>query len=300
MSALSEILRHIHLQGSVYFNACFCSPWGLDIKTSDKAFFHIIERGQCWLHIDSLEQPIPLVGGDILILPHSASHQISDQPNGKCLPGEQTVKNIMENNNPFAGEHDNFNIICGYFEFEKDSQLPFINALPEMIHLKQQHRHQFSWLDMVLKLVVAETSMTQPGKGVLIDRITEVLFIQVIRAYIQSNHQEDSFLAALNDKHMSRVLTAMHKAPEQNWSLESLAKEAGMSRSIFANKFHSMIGMTPMKYLLHCRMQLAKTQIQQGRKSLFNIAEQVGYTSDSAFKRAFKRFFDKTPASYRK
>jgi AraC-like DNA-binding protein len=300
MDALSDILRNIHLQGSVYFNSCFCSPWGLDIADTERASFHIIERGQCWLQMESLPEPVPLVGGDILILPHSARHQISDQPDTTCLSGKETVERIVDGHNPFVGDLENFNIVCGYFEFEKDGQKPFIDALPDMIHLNQQHRHQFSWLDTALKLVVSETSMNQPGKGVLTDRITEVLFIQVIRAYMQLNNQSDNFLAALKDKQLSIALTAMHQFPEKNWTLESLALEAGMSRSIFANRFHSLVGMTPMKSLLNCRMQLAKQHIEHSSDSLFNIAEQVGYTSDSAFKKAFKRFFDRTPASFRK
>ena len=300
MDALSDILRNIHLEGSVYFNSCFCSPWGLDISETNRASFHIIERGQCWLQMDNLAEPVPLVGGDILILPHSSRHQISDQPDTTCLPGKETVESIVAGNNPFIGDQDTFHIVCGYFEFEKDTQRPFIDALPDIIHLNQQHRHQFSWLDTALKLIVSEASMNQPGKGVLIDRITEVLFIQVIRAYIQLNNQSDNFLAALQDKHISKALTALHQAPEKNWTLESLASEAGMSRSIFANRFHHLVGMTPMKYLLNCRMQLAKQQIERSSDSLFNIAEQVGYTSDSAFKKAFKRFFDKTPASFRR
>ena len=169
-----------------------------------------------------------------------------------------------------------------------------------MILLNQQHRHQFSWLDTALKLVVSETSMSQPGKGVLIDRITEVLFIQVIRAYMQLNNQSDNFLAALKDKQLSMALTAMHQHPEKNWTLELLASEAGMSRCIFASRFHTLVGMTPMKYLLNCRMQRAKEHIERSSDSLFTIAEQVGYTSDSAFKKAFKRFFNRTPASFRK
>lgn len=300
MDALSDILRNIHLQGSVYFNSCFCSPWGLNIPETNQASFHIIERGQCWLQMESLPEPLPLVAGDILILPHSARHQISDHPDTSCLPGQKTVESIVNGKNPFAGDQENFNIVCGYFKFEKDTQNPFINALPDIILLNQQHRHKFSWLDTVLKLVVSESSMEQPGKNALVDRVTEILFIQVIRAYIQLNEQNDNFLAALKDKQISLALVAMHKVPEKNWTLASLALEVGMSRSIFANRFHNLVGITPMKYLLNCRMQLAKKYIEQSSDSLFNIAEQVGYTSDSAFKKAFKRFFDKTPASFRK
>lgn len=300
MDTLSSILKNIHLNGSVYFNTCFSSPWGLDIPKLSKASFHIVERGQCWLQTPSLDEPLPLVGGDILILPHGAKHQISNQPDSACLPGVETVENIIQNENPFVSNKDNFNIICGYFEFEKNTQNALISALPNIIHLNQQHRHQFSWLDSALKLIVSESGTNELGKDALINRITEVLFIQVIRAYIQINNQNDNYLAALKDKNISMALAALHNYPERNWTLGSLASEAGMSRSIFSNRFHSLVGTTPMKYLLNCRMHLAKQTIEQTSNSLFTISEQVGYTSDSAFKKAFKRFYNRTPASFRK
>jgi AraC-like DNA-binding protein len=299
MDVLSDILRTIHLEGSVYFSTCFCSPWGLAIEQTEKASFHIIERGQCWLQMDSLPEPKPLVGGDILILPHGSKHQISDQPSSKCLNGQAAVQRIISGDNPFIGAENNFNIVCGYFSFEQDSQQTFLRALPEIIHLTHQERQQFSWLDTVLKLIVTEASMEQLGKSVLIDRITEVLFIQVVRAYIKLIEQSDCYLSALKDKHIAKALAAIHQSPEKNWSLETLAQTAGMSRSIFANRFHHLVGDTPMKYLLAQRMQLAKRQISTSRQPLFNIAEQVGYRSDSAFKKAFKRFFNQTPASFR-
>ncbi|CAA0092461.1 RCS-specific HTH-type transcriptional activator RclR [BD1-7 clade bacterium] len=300
MDVLSDILRTMHLRGSIYFGSCFCAPWGLDIEQGEKASFHIIERGQCWLRMDHLDEPVPLVGGDILILPHGSRHQISDQPDRPCQPGTPIVERIIANENPFEGQHENFKIICGYFKFKQDAQQPFFNALPDIIHLNQNDRQQFSWLDTALKLVVAEATSNKPGKSILMDRVTEVLFIQVIRAYIQLHHDDENFLAALNDKHISKALAVMHNQPDQPWTIETLANESGMSRSMFANRFHHLVGTTPMKYLLSCRMQLAKSQIEHGQASLYEIAEQVGYSSDSSFKKAFKRFFDRTPASYRK
>ncbi len=300
MDALSDILKNIHLTGSVYFNTCFSSPWGIDIPQMKQASFHIIERGQCWLQAESLDQPVPLVGGDILILPHGLKHQISDQPGTTCLPGIQTVEGIISGKNPFESDRENFNIVCGYFEFDRGMENPLVNALPNIIHLNQRHRHKFSWLDAALKLIVSESNTDQLGKDALINKVTEILFIQIVRAYIELNHGDDNFLTALKDKKISIALSAIHNSPEQTWSLESLALEAGMSRSIIANRFRDLVGTTPMNYLLSIRMQLAKRYIEQNTDSLDNIAQQVGYTSGSAFKKAFKRFYNRTPASFRK
>lgn len=300
MDVLSDILQALQFRGSVYFSTCFCSPWGLEIAKTDNASFHIIEQGECWLQMDSLPEPKKLVAGDILVLPHGTKHQISDHPDSSCLNGQDTVKRIISGDNPFVGEQDSFNILCGYFEYAHDQQLPFLKSLPEVIHLTQEDRDKLCRLDSVLTLIVSEASMEQQGKSAVVDRITEVLFIQVIRAYIQLQNHGENYLAALNDKQIAKALAAIHQSPEQDWTLEGLAKEAGMSRSVFANRFHHLVGETPMRYLLAQRMQLAKKQIATSKDSLFNIAEQVGYSSDSSFKKAFKRFFNETPASFRR
>lgn len=299
MDVLSDILTTMHLRGSVYFSTCFCSPWGLDIAKTEKASFHIIEQGECWLQMESLSEPKKLVAGDILVLPHGTKHQISDRPESSCLNGQDTVKRIISGDNPFVGNRENFNILCGYFEFAHDQQLPFIDSLPEVIHLTQEHRNKLCRLDTVMTLIVNEASMEQPGKSAIVDRVTEVLFIQVVRAYIQLQNHGDNYLAALNDKQIANSLALIHQKPEQDWTIESLAAEVGMSRSVFANRFHQLVGETPMKYLLAQRMNIAKRLISTTKDSLFNIAEQVGYHSDSSFKKAFKRFFNETPASFR-
>ena len=299
MDVLSDVLRTMHLRGSVYFSTCFCSPWGLAIDKTESASFHIVEQGECWLQMASLSEPKRVVAGDILVLPHGSKHQLSDKPDSHCLNGPDTVKRIISGDNPFVGAQDNFNILCGYFEFAHDQQLPFIQSLPELIHLTQADRDRLCRLDTVMSLIVNEASMEQPGKTAIVDRITEVLFIQVVRAYIQLQNHGDNYLSALNDKHIAKALTAIHQKPEQDWSIESLAVTAGMSRSVFANRFHELVGETPMKYLLAQRMHIAKRQIATSKASLFDIAEQVGYSSDSSFKKAFKRFFNETPASFR-
>lgn len=300
MDVLSDILQAVQLRGSVYFSTCFCSPWGLEIEKTDNASFHIIEQGECWLQMDSLSEPKKLVAGDILVLPHGTKHQISDQPDSKCLNGQDAVKRIISGDNPFVGSQEKLNILCGYFEYAYDQQLPFLKALPEVIHLTRAEREKICRLDTVLTLIVIEVSIEQPGKSAIVDRITEVLFIQVIRAYIQLQNHGNNYLAALNDKQIAKALTGIHQNPEQDWTVESLASTAGMSRSAFANRFNELVGETPMKYLLAQRMQLAKQQIATTKDSLFNIAEQVGYSSDSSFKKAFKRFFNETPASFRR
>lgn len=153
---------------------------------------------------------------------------------------------------------------------------------------------------MVLNMVVSEAAVDRQGQSALLDKITEILFIQAIRAYTDQQQSDHSFLAALQDRHVVSALTVMHQSPEKSWTLETLAREAGMSRSVFANRFHELVGITPMKYLMVQRMEMARQKIQETQLSLPVIAEQVGYSSDSAFKKAFKKFYERTPSSFRK
>jgi len=299
MDILSSILRGVHLRGSVYFSTCFCSPWGLDIDQGQRASFHIIERGQCWLQIAD-QEPLSLVTGDIVILPHGTPHQIFDAIDSPLHPGAETVKKIVAGNNPFVGDNEHFEIVCGYFEYDRSGQNLFLDSLPEVIHLTQQQRRQFHFLDSALHMINFEATHDMPGKALLQDKVTELLFIQIMRTFIELNPHSNGFISAVNDRHISIVLTLIHSNPEAPWTLNELAKEAGMSRSRFAQHFHDLVGTTPMRYLLSCRMQLAKQRIQESDIPINNLAEEVGYSSDSAFKKAFKQFFGHTPASLRK
>jgi AraC-like DNA-binding protein len=300
MDVLSDVLRVIRLQGSVYFRSCFCSPWGMDISQGPRASFHIVVRGQCWLRMEGLEHPLLLSGGDILVLPHGSAHQISHDLDSRCLPGEQVVSAYQRGESLFVGDQENIDIVCGYFEFDQDWPHPLIAALPRTIHLRPEERHKFGWLDNALNQIISEAEGLQPGAEVLIDRFTEVLFIQVLRAHMQLQQGADNYLSALSDKPVAKALSLMHNSPERDWTIEELAREVGMSRSAFANRFHALVRQPPMTYLFAWRMQLAKRQIEQTPTPLADIAEQVGYQSDSAFKKAFKRFFAQTPASLRK
>ena len=202
--------------------------------------------------------------------------------------------NSSDNNQP------EFNIICGYVEFDRSLSHPFLRNLPELIHIDGQLRSRFKWLDSAIEQIVLESSEQQPGSAVLIDRFTEILFIQMIRSYAQIQVKSHSYFSALLDNQLSTALSLMHNAPDRDWSVELLASEVAMSRSAFYARFNDYIGVPVMKYLFEWRMLQAKQKIQSSQKSLSLVAQEVGYQSDSAFQKAFKRFFSYTSASLRK
>ncbi len=300
MDVLGDILRIIRLRGSVYFNACFCSPWGMDVGASSKAAFHLVVRGSAWLKLAGQDEHVVLNAGDIVLFPNGAEHVIADSPTSECLSAERVVDAYRAGETLFSGDQEHSRIVCGYVEFDRSQSHPFLENLPEMIHIDAEHRARFQWLDSVIQQIVFESENKNPGSDVLIDRFTEVLFIHVIRSFAEMSGAQKSYLSALSDKHLSKALGLIHDKAEKEWTVDLLASAVGMSRSAFYSRFSEHVGMPPMKYLFEWRMMQAKLKIESTQKSLAVVAGEVGYQSDSAFQKAFKRFFNFTPASLRK
>ncbi|MEH6650669.1 MAG: AraC family transcriptional regulator [Motiliproteus sp.] len=300
MDPLSSILKNVRLEGSVYFNACFSAPWGLDLGQNKRAYFHIVVRGTCYIQVG--EKKDLLQGGDIVILPHGIAHQIFDDPSSDCVDAQQVVPGLISGINPFEGKDQSrdIDILCGYFDFNDSAPSCFLNSLPDVIHLTQEHRIHFSFLDNALSLITQETKTKSLGREILIDKITELMFVQIIRVHVNLNENEQNIFSALNDRVLSVALQLMHTEPEKSWTVDSLAKATGMSRSRFSNHFHDFIGEPPMHYLHSCRMQVAKQKIEETESPLNIISEEVGYASDSAFKTAFKKFFGNSPKTFRR
>jgi len=300
MDVLSDLLKMIRLNGSVYFNACFCSPWGMAVSEDSKASFHIIVNGNAWLKSHSLKSPLELKAGDIVVFPRGSAHTISEQPDSKCLNAAEVVDAYRNNKPLFNGNQDEFNIICGFFKFDRSLSHPFLDNLPEFIHINSESKKSFYWLDNIINQIIEETNSKEPASDLLVDKFTEVLFIQVIRAYAVRNDREMKYISSLLDSKLSKAIALMHETPSKDWTVEELAKHVGLSRSVFYSRFNDGVGIPPMKYLTQWRMMQAKNQLENGSASTITIAEKAGYQSESAFQKAFKRFFNITPASVRK
>lgn len=300
MDALSDILRSLRFDSSVYFRSGFCSPWGMEMDKQKVAEFHIVVRGHCWLYMDHFDEPMSLTGGDIVVFPLGDAHWIADDPAHERIPGKQVLEAIRNNEPVFQDGKNSTDLVCGHFEFDRDRRHPFIKALPALIHIEGAERHHMQWLETVTRVLIDETGTGRPGSGAIINRLAEVLFIQVIRTYIEKNNFERGFLAALANPQIGKALTLIHSEAGRDWTLEELARESGMSRSAFANTFRELVGMTPMAYLTERRMQKAKSYLAETNQSLLEVAEKSGYSSEAAFNRAFKRSIGQTPGQYRR
>lgn len=301
MDALSELLQLIRLKSSVYFKSDFGSPWGMEILEGPFAQFHIIVRGSCLLKAKGEKEPVTVSAGDIVVFPFGKAHWLADDTGRELMPGKIVVSELLNKRPVFQTGKIKTTIICGHFEFERNLDHPFIESLPQIIHITDMERRELSWLEIVASLIMQETDSGKPGAGVVVNRLAEVLFIHVIRAYMMMNSNiSHGFIRALIDKKISIALKAIHDVPQQRWTLEMLAKKAGMSRTLFINRFKEMVGMPPMQYIYNWRMLKAQDLLRNDIIPLDIIAEKVGYTSMASFNRAFKKKFKKTPGVYRK
>jgi len=302
MDAMSDILRMIRLTGVVYFRSDFTKPWGMNINKSHVAQFHLVARGRCYLYIEDADEMVELIAGDAVVFPHGGAHWLADEPDRKRISGKKVVASIQENEPIFQdGEDVCTTLVCGHFEFSRDIEHPFIEALPKFIHVSDTAQRQFSWLENATKVIFQETDSGNPGAEVVAERLAEVLFIQLLRSYIVSRGgEEEGFLTALNDRDISNALKLMHSMPEEPWTLNSISKKIGMSRSSFAERFKHYVGITPMDYLTKWRMQRARDLLSNSDLSLSVISRKIGYTSEPAFNRAFKKQFKETPGALRR
>jgi AraC-like DNA-binding protein len=272
------------------------------MKPTSAAEFHVIVRGNCWLRMPGRSEPVALQGGDLVVLPHGDAHCLVDAPAGVARPaGEITQGQNLDHYRPvtYGGGGLPAAVLCGYFKFDREHPHPLIAALPSLIHIRGTDSYDFAWLQTALNFMVHETQTARPGAEAVVNRLTEVLFVQMMRAYTEQTETPPGMLVAIADRQIGAALQLMHQAQQQPWTLETLARQVGMSRSAFAARFNQLVGQTPMKYLTFWRMQKARELLRQTRLGTATIAEQTGYQSDAAFSKAFKKAVGMGPGAYR-
>lgn len=296
MDTLSEVLKSLHLKSAVYFQSDFPSTWGMTVPQGAVSQFHMIVSGKCLL--ESAEGTVVLQEGDIVVAPFGDPHLLYGRDGNRTLSGMKVVQSIAKGQVPFDGDDFQTRIICGHFEMDISARHPLLKSLPSIIHIKKEM--QEPWLISVAEGIISETASKKQGSSLITTSLAEVLFIHVLRAYVSTQAPQSGFLAALFDKRIGESLHLMHSRPEYSWTLEELASRCGMSRTLFANRFRGLVETPPMQYLTDLRMAVAGQLLKGGMLPLIEIAEKVGYGSEAAFIRSFKRKFKLTPAQYRR
>lgn len=300
---LGEALHLLRLTGSLYCRSELTAPWGIEIPAfNDMMMFMIVTSGSCWLEIGDTK-PRLLEQGSLTLIPHGTAHIVrSDQPVDIQPLFELPVEKISDRYEVlhFGGGGELTQVMYCVIRFDHVVGQNLIEQLPEVLQINNWDEDVGNWLQSTLQFISLEARALRPGGETIITRLADILVIQAIRSWLDTTSNIDQgWLAALRDKKVGRALAAIHRMPERNWSVISLAREIGMSRSAFSKRFTKLVGKPVMSYLTQWRMQLARASIQETSEPLSIIANNVGYKSEAAFCRVFKRQFGVPPGNFR-
>lgn len=303
MDLLSDILESIRLKKlkAVIYPKITVSKnsWGIEVPEDNSSQFWRLLKGTCYLKVNG-ETAIKMKEGEIFFIPHGASHQISGNPQNKCVPAAQYGKALRNGAPLFKGGDEETVLMGGHFEMDPSFKHPFINSLPKLMHIKAMQSELCFWLNNVAVFMNEEISDEQAGTKVILARLADIIFILIVRAYLKQEKIEQGFLMALKDERISNSLKSMHEFPEKEWTIEQLAAVAGMSRSLYSKEFKKSVGETPLGYLTNWRIIKSKEILSATKENISEVAAKVGYQSEAAFNRLFKAKVGVTPANYRR
>ncbi len=296
--ALRDIFRLIRLKSCVYFQRDFCAPWAMEISGTGFAQFHVVTRGSGILELAGRQ--IGLGPGDVLLFPRGAAHTLADAPQRRAVAGAEVMSSFAGDDPLFSDGPFATRLICGHFEFHNNLAHPLIGQLPDLVHVRALDMMPQQGPLSILPILMRELSDANPGNVSVVERLAEVLLVQTLRAYYADHPHESAFYAALNDARLARAVSLIHRDPAKPLTLDLLAREAGMSRSLFAQEFKARTGIAPIEYLARWRMLNAADIIRTEGLSLSEVAARSGYESDISLSRAFKRALGVTPSEYRR
>jgi AraC-like DNA-binding protein len=302
---LAQALRRIRISGSLQF--CFMpqGDWTTDAsptpwRPKDAIGFHIVAAGPCW--VDIRGQRTELMTGDIAAFPFGTPHMLGSGRDGRLidpggdLPAQPWPATPVLR---YADQGRQVRILCGYVQCEATGFAPFRAVLPEFIHIRTATGGATDWLAATVTQIVTEVDQPQPGGGPVLERLTELAFLEILRRQFQTPAPR-GWLAAILDPSLSRALLALHDDPRRNWTLADLARASGLSRSSLVTRFADVLGTSPMRYLRDWRLYLAAEALAASPHPIITVATEAGYSSEAAFTRAFTRQFGTPPAEWRK
>jgi AraC-like DNA-binding protein len=314
MDALSETLRVVRLVGAIFINARFTAPWCYQSPSADSAapllepgaervvIFHLITEGECFVELGD-EPPVHLIAGDVVIFPKGDAHLMNSQPGVAPATGARLDQVLARRPRQlvYGGGGPTTRLVCGYLACDARLAGLLLAGLPRLVRVNVRGSSAGVWLEASVRYALSEARSPRPGGAGVLAKLAEVLFIEVLRLYM--NERSDGrtgWLAGVGDRIVGPALNALHTRPAHAWTVEELAHSAGTSRSVLAERFQLLVGSSPMQYLTQWRMLLAANLLCRSNAPLSHIAEGVGYQTDTAFSRAFRREFGLPPAAWRR
>ncbi len=297
MDALTHVLKTVAPSGGGFGRRNTQVSWGIKVSKGALAIVHIVVRGECWLALAGDEKPIRLRAGHLVMLTHGHSHTIASDPealrnaDASLRQRQCSLANVDENT------ASRTTLACGFFNLHGRGNHPLLSVLPPLVHLKKGDAGQ--WLSTTIKMIAKNAD--GPGGDALLDQLAGLLFIQAVRAYVESApSSETGWIAALHDPAIGPVLKSIHENPAENWTVASLAESAGISRTAFAAQFKIVMGEAPMAYVTRWRMHQAAHLLRTEGLTISELCDRVGYRSEATFAKAFKRSIGLPPAAYRR
>jgi AraC-like DNA-binding protein len=296
---LDDVFRLIHLKGCVYFQRDFHAPWAMRMEKGLHAQFHVVAEGTAV--VETEEGCHVLQAGDLLLFPGGEAHTLADRTGRTPVPGKAVVASFDTAEPLFSDGGTATRLICGHYEYRRGASHPLFDGLPEMMLIRASQGRQPTAFDrMLLELLVSESAKSGPGVVSVVERLAEVLLVHIVRQHFADHPESIGFLSGVMDKRLSRAISRIHRDCSASLTLADLAGNAGMSRSGFAEHFRQKTGLAPIEYVTKWRMLSAGELLRDVNLSVPDVASRIGYNSDAAFARAFKREFGITPARYRR
>jgi AraC-like DNA-binding protein len=313
---LSEVLRAVRLTGAVFFTVDASPPWVVEAPPAHELGpqimpgaehlieYHVITGGSCWGGIVG-EPAVKLETGDIIVFPQGDAHVMSSAPGMRGIVDPEAFRQVQASRVPLAfnvagGGAERTDMICGFLGCDARPFNPLLAALPRVLHLPRRGAED-STIEQFVRVALAESSAGRAGGGSILARVSELLFIEVVRRHLESLPPDRRcWLAGLRDESVGRALAALHARSSEDWTLDRLAHEVAVSRSVLAERFTHFVGVPPMQYLAQWRMQLAASLLSSTTLNMAEIADRVGYGSEAAFSRAYKRGLGQAPAEWRR
>jgi AraC-like DNA-binding protein len=314
MDALSELLRSVKLSGAMFFVAECSKPWRVISPpaatlgryvapdASHVIEFHLVTQGTGYVKVG--EETTPFAAGDLFMVPHGDEHEMGNGAGGLLYDGAAGMEALLSGGllcSRIGGGGDETRLVCGYLACDAGLIRPVLAGLPRVVRVHLRNDRAGEWLEQSIQHAVERAQAAAPGSGVILAKLAEVLFTEALQRYVmQLPAGRTGWLAGASDATVGRSLAALHHRPAHPWTLDELAEEAGVSRSALTERFARYLGESPMAYLADWRLELGADALRTSSRSVLQVAAEVGYESEAAFNRAFKRKFGSPPAQYRR
>jgi len=314
MDVLSEVLSTVKLEGALFFNGEFSAPWCLassgaagiasllESRADHIIVFHFLTEGRAYASLEPGKEE-QLNAGDIVVFPRGDSHLIGNGSPQQPVDSFRTfAKNVADGLKVvrFGGGGEVTRFVCGYLACDSRLSEVFLSGLPRILRVRVADEPSGRWIENSIRFSVDETAGSAAGSSLVVEKLSELLFVETLRRYITALPEDQTgWLAGARDPVIGKALSLLHRDPAQQWTVTSLARRVGMSRTRLAERFRHFLGDTPIAYLTGWRMKLGAEALLASGRSVAEIALEVGYNSEAAFNRAFKRAYRCPPAQFR-